>query len=313
MLHHCGVAATIPNVRWQVPLRTRRDKQPRWTRTTMSQDDTATPGDGVPEDSNAAKAARGALQVIGGVVPYVGGIFSAIAGAWSEHEQARFNRFFEHWVQMLQDEIREKEATVVEMMSRLDLQDEKIAARVESREFQSLVKKTFRDWAGVESEQKRILIRNILANAASSSVSSDDVVRMFIDWIANYSEIHFLVIAAIYNTGGITRGAIWRKIGKGPVREDSADADLYKLLFRDLSTGGVIRQHRETDYYGNFVAKTPQRRGSGASGGQKTLTSAFDDEDQYVLTELGQQFVHYAMTDLPPRIAYTYKPDAEAG
>ena len=56
-----------------------------------------------------------------------------------------------------------------------------------------MVKKTFRDWAGVESEEKRILIRNILANAASTSVSSDDVVRMFIDWIGQYSELHFQV------------------------------------------------------------------------------------------------------------------------
>ena len=265
------------------------------------------PEGSMPDDSNAAKAARGALQVASGAVPLVGGILSALAGAWSEREQAKVNRFFEQWVRMLQDEIREKEATVIEIMSRIDLQDEKIAARVESKEFQSLVKKTFRDWAGVESEEKRVLIRNILANAAASSVSSDDVVRMFIDWIGEYSELHFQVIGAIYNSGGITRGAIWRKIGKGAVREDSADADLYKLLFRDLSTGSVIRQHRETDYHGNFVAKAPAKRSPNSGGGQKTLTSAFDNEDQYVLTELGQQFVHYAMTDLPPRIAYEYK------
>lgn len=212
---------------------------------------------------------------------------------------------------MLQDELREKEATVVEIMSRINLQDEKIAQRVESKEFQSLVKKTFRDWAGVESEDKRVLIRNILSNAACSTVSSDDVVRMFIDWISEYSELHFQVIGAIYNSGGITRGAIWRKIGKGSVREDSADADLYKLLFRDLSTGSVIRQHRETDYYGNFIAKQPAKR-TGGGVGRKTLVSAFDDEDQYVLTELGQQFVHYAMTDLPPRISYAYRPNQDA-
>lgn len=120
------------------------------------------------------------------------------------------------------------------------------------------------------------------------------------------------MIGAIYNTGGITRGAIWRKIGKGQVREDSADADLYKLLFRDLSTGSVIRQHRETDYYGNFVLRPAVKRSAGGGGSPKTLTSAFDDEDQYVLTELGQQFVHYAMTDLPLRIAYKYEPTAES-
>jgi hypothetical protein len=261
----------------------------------------------MPNDSNAAKAVRGALQAASGAVPLVGGILSALAGAWSEREQAKVNRFFEQWVRMLHDEIREKEATGIEIMSRVDLQDEKIAARVESKEFQSLVKKTFRDWACVESEEKRVLIRNILANAAASTVSSDDVVRMFIDWIGQYSELHFKVIGAIYNSGGITRGAIWRKIGKGAVREDSADADLYKLLFRDLSTGSVIRQHRETDYHGNFIAKAQAKRSPSSGGGQKRLTSAFDNEDQYVLTELGQQFVHYAMTDLPPRISYEYK------
>lgn len=273
----------------------------------MTDQVTPSPEGSIPDDSNAAKAVRGALQAASGAVPLVGGILSALAGAWSEREQAKVNRFFEQWVRMLQDEIREKEATVIEIMSRIDLQDEKIAARVESKEFQSLVKKTFRDWAAVESEEKRVLIRNILANAAASTVSSDDVVRMFIDWIGQYSELHFKVIGAIYNSGGITRGAIWRKIGKGAVREDSADADLYKLLFRDLSTGSVIRQHRETDYHGNFIAKAQARRPPSSGAGQKFLTSAFDNEDQYVLTELGQQFVHYAMTDLPPRISYEYK------
>ena len=263
-------------------------------------------GDELPDEGKAGKAARGALQVASGAVPLVGGILSAIAGAWSENEQAKVNRFFDQWVRMLEEEIREKEATVIEIMARLNLQDEKIVARVESREFQSLVKKTFRDWAGAESEDKRVLIRNLLSNAAASTVSSDDVVRMFIDWIGQYSELHFKVIGAIYNSNGITRGAVWRKIGKGQVREDSADADLYKLLVRDLSTGGVIRQHRETDYSGNFVAKPAAKRTGGGSSG-RTLTSAFDDEDQYELTELGQQFVHYAMTELTSRIAYSYE------
>lgn len=262
-------------------------------------------GGEIPEESKAGKAARGALQIASGAMPLVGGILSAIAGAWSENEQAKVNRFFDQWVRMLEEEIREKEATVIEIMARLNLQDEKIAERVESREFQSLVKKTFRDWAGAESEDKRVLIRNLLSNAAASTVSSDDVVRMFIDWIGQYSELHFKVIGAIYNTNGISRGAVWRKIGKGRVREDSADADLYKLLFRDLTMGGVIRQHRETDYHGNFVAKPAAKRATG--GGSRTLVSAFDEEEPYELTELGQQFVHYAMTELTSRIAYTYE------
>lgn len=258
--------------------------------------------DEIPKGKRVAKYSRGALQAIGGAVPFAGGVFSAIAGAWSEAEQERVNRFFEHWVRMLQDELKEKEETIIEIMARLDLQDEAIAARVESREYQSLVKKTFREWAGAESEEKRVYIRNILSNAAASSVSSDDVVRMYIDWINLYSEMHFQVIGAIYNSGGITRGGIWRKIGKGPVREDSADADLYKLLIRDLSTGGIIRQHREVDRFGTFVPKSTQRRPKGS--GPKPPVSAFDENEGYELTGLGQQFVHYAMSELPPKIEF---------
>ena len=258
----------------------------------------------MPSDGTLGKVGRGALQVVGGVVPLVGGLLSAAAGAWSENEQDKVNKFFDEWVRMLQDEIREKEATILEIMARLNLQDDAIAARVESREFQSLVKKSFRDWAGAESEDKRVLIRNLLSNAAASSISSDDVVRMFIDWIGQYSELHFRVIGAIYTGQSISRGAVWEAIGKGHVREDSADADLYKLLFRDLSTGGIVRQHRETDYAGTFIAKVPARRAP--AGAPRPLVSAFDREEMYELTELGKQFVHYAMTELTSRIAYDF-------
>ncbi len=264
----------------------------------------------MPEEGKVPKIARVGLQ-IAGAVPVAGGIFSAIAGAWSEHEQEKVNSFFREWIRMLEEEIKEKEQTIVEIMMRLDVHDQKISERITSKEYQSLLKKTFREWSGAESEDKRVYIRNILANAAASDTSSDDVVRLFIDWLKNYSELHFKVIGVIYKhyNDGISRGRIWQELGKASVTESSADADLFKLLIRDLSTGGVIRQHREVDYYGNFVPKTSERRPKGS--GPKPVTSAFDDEDTYELTELGKQFVHYAMTDLPLKLEY--KPNQATG
>lgn len=261
----------------------------------------------LPKSGKVAKISRGALQTVGGAIPFAGGVLSAIAGAWSEGEHEKVNRFFKHWIQMLQDELKEKEQTIIEIMARLNLQDDAISERVESKEYQSLLRKTFREWSGAESKDKREYIRNILSNAAATRVTSDDVVRLFIDWINQYSEMHFQVIGAIYNSDGITRSQIWKKIGKGPVREDSADADLYKLLFRDLSTGGIIRQHREIDRFGNFVPKPTQRRPKGS--GPKPPVSAFDENEGYDLTALGRQFVHYAMTDLPLRIEFTTDPE----
>jgi hypothetical protein len=264
----------------------------------------------LPTEGSTPKVIRGALQVISGAVPFAGGLFSAAAGAWSENEQERVNRFFQHWIKMLADEIREKERTILEILARLDIHNEEIAKRLESKEYQSLLKKTFREWSCAESEDKRTFIRNILTNAAATDLTSDEVVRLFIEWLSIYSELHFKVIAVIYQhgTSGISRGGVWRDLGKKEVAENSADADLFKLLFRDLSAGGVIRQHREVDYYGNFIPKPPQHRPKGS--GPKPVTSAFDDEDSYELTELGKQFVHYAMTDLPLKIEY--KPHEEA-
>ena len=264
----------------------------------------------VPEEGSVPKFIRGAMQIAGGIVPFAGGLFSAAAGAWSEHEQERINTFFETWIKMLKDEMKEKEETILEIAARLDMHDEEIAKRIESKEYQSLLKKTFREWSGAESEEKRVYIRNILANAAATRLTDDDVIKLFIDWLRIYSELHFHVIGAVYNAYGISRGEIWRKIGKGPVREDSSEAGLYRLLIRDLNMGGIIRQHREKDDEGNFYSKV-RKKPTATRSGTRPLESAFDEEDSYELSELGQQFVHYAMTDLPLKISYTPSDDKD--
>jgi hypothetical protein len=254
---------------------------------------------GEPRSNFISKAARYGLEVGGGLVPLAGGLLSAAASAWSDHEQEQMNSFFKHWLKMLSDEMKEKEQTIFEIAARLDLHDEKIRDRMNSPEYQSLLKKAFREWSAAESEKKRQLVRNILANAAATEIISDNVIKMFLDWLKEYSELHFEVIGAVYNDAGITRGGIWNKLGREAVREDSADADLYKLLIRDLSTGGIVRQHVERDYNGNAIRRSASRP---RAAGPKPLVSAFDQQEPYELTALGRQFVHYAMTDLPLKI-----------
>ncbi len=94
-----------------------------------------------------------------------------------------------------------------------------------------------------------------MVNAAGTRVCSDDVVRLFLDWLNLYHESHFAVIRGIYNKHGITRFEIWDQIYGELPREDSAEADLFRYLIRDLSTGGVIRQDRETNQAGQFLRK----------------------------------------------------------
>jgi len=254
------------------------------------------------DTGKAGKAGRASLNVASGMIPFIGGVLSAIASTWGEAEQEHANNMLRQWIQMLEDELREKGKTIAEILARLDMNDAETLKRVESPEYQSLLKKSFRKWSSIDSESKREKIRNILSHAAATRLVSDDVVKMFIDWIEVYSDFHFEVIGQIYQNEGTTRGQIWDQLGRQQVPENSAEADLYRMLIRDLSIGGVIRQHRETDYYGNFVKKTPPRAPKGQ--GSRTMISAFDRSEQYELTELGKQFVHYAMNELAPRLTF---------
>jgi hypothetical protein len=262
------------------------------------------PEDGEPTDGSRNKWVRGALSVAGSAIPFAGGFLAAAAGVWSESEQERAMDALRAWIRMLEDEVREKQRTILEIMARLDMHDAKIAERVSSSEYQSLLKKTFRNWAGTESRKKQEYIRNVLTNAASTNLVSDDVINLFVKWLQDYSELHFAVIGALYRNPGSTRGQIWSDLGKEDVREDSAEADLFRLLVRDLSTGGIIRQHREKDYAGNFITKRAAQPRGAARSTQRVMKSAFDESESYELTALGQQFVHYAMTEVTVKIEY---------
>jgi hypothetical protein len=106
----------------------------------------------------------------------------------------------------------------------------------------------------------------VLSNSAGTRICSDDVIRLFLDWLDLYHEAHFAVVREIYKNPGTTRFEIWDTIYGELPREDSAEADLFRLLIRDLSTGGVVRQDRDTNQQGQFLRKKPLRRRGPTSG-----------------------------------------------
>ncbi|MBI9020863.1 MAG: hypothetical protein JEZ10_06385 [Verrucomicrobia bacterium] len=244
------------------------------------------------------KVARFALAALGSI-PFVGGAIAGAAGAWSEAEQDHFNKILRTWLKLQEDELKEIGQTITEVMMRVDTSDEKIRERIESPEYLSLIRKCFRDWSAAESEEKRTLLRNLLCNAAAGEkLCGDDIIRLFIEWVDRFTEGHFAIIRTVYKNQGITRHGMWQAINGDQVREDSAHADLFKLLIHDLSIGHVIRQHRDTDYHGNFLKARPQT----GSGSSRYVKSAFDDDKEYELTELGRWFVHYTMNEMVPKL-----------
>lgn len=231
-----------------------------------------------------------------GSIPWVGGFLTAVTDLHFD-DQVKNNQLYERWLEEHRVKMKMLGETLYQVIKRLDEFSEEIDNRLESEEYLQIVRKSFRIWDNADTEEKRELIRKLLTNAGAQKLVADDLIRLFLDWLNSYHEIHFLIIKTIYQNKYFTRSQIWQEVNGTQVRENSMEADLFKLLIRDLSMGGVIRQVRETDYYGNFLKK-PRTKNSSSS----VLKSAFDDGEQYELTELGQNFVHYTMNELASKI-----------
>lgn len=246
----------------------------------------------------SGKYSRVLLAALSGI-PWVGSFLGAAGTYSAEVENEQIGELQRLWLKEHEAKLKRLGITLSSVLSRLESFGQDLQERIQSEEYLALVRQGFRSWDQAETEEKREFIRKLLENAGGTKLCPDDLVRLFIAWIDTYHESHFAVIRVLHQNVGATRADIWQDIHGGHVREDSAEADLFKLLIRDLSTGGVIRQHRDTTAYGEYVRKARK-----ASGGRpsSTMKSAFDDQEQYELTELGKQFVHYTMNELVTQV-----------
>src|SRR5438552_9475291 len=239
-----------------------------------------------------------------GSIPWVGGVIAAASSAASRYRdgesKSQRDDLLKEWLLEHQEKLQKLRVTLEHMVLRLEGFGEEVEERITSEQYLTLVRKTFRQWDEADTDEKRRLLVQLITNAAGTRVAADDIVRLFLDWLDTYHEAHLAVIREIYKNEGPTRYDIWVAVYGEPVpRDDSAQADLYRMLIRDLSTGGVIRQPRESDGLGRFIKKRRPPRRTAASN---TMESAFEDSKSYVLTELGSQFVHYTMTELVARL-----------
>ena len=203
-----------------------------------------------------------ALAALGGI-PWVGGVISAAAAFKAGESEMQQNALLREWLQEHQEKLQELRATLRKLVARLEGFGQEVEERITSPEYLILVRKTFREWDVADTDEKRKLLVQLITNAGGTRIVSDDIVRLFLDWIDTYHEAHFAVIREIQKNEGPTRYDIWVAVyGELLPRDDSPEADLYKMLIRDLSTGGVIRQQRESDYNGRFVkrARAPRSR-----------------------------------------------------
>jgi hypothetical protein len=251
------------------------------------------------QESRAWRIFKKFLMAAMGSIPWVGGFLAAAASVREDEQgQLKVSELHRQWLEEHAAKMAKLAQTLTQLVQRLGEFGEETENRIQSEEYLTLVRKAFRSWDKADTEEKRRLVRNLISNAAAIKLCDDDLIRLFLDWIDRYHESHFKVIRCIHQNPGATRAFIWDEIHGREVREDSAEADLFKLLITDLSTGHVIRQRRETNAYGEFLKK-PR---STAQRGSRVMKSAFDNQEPYVLTELGREFVHYTMNEIVPRI-----------
>lgn len=246
------------------------------------------------EGRKSGKYARIMLAALSGI-PWVGSLLGAAGTISSELENEQLSELQKLWLKEHEAKLKRLGLTLGSIVNRLESFGEELQERIQSEEYLALVRRAFRSWDQADTEEKREFIRRLLENAGGTKLCPDDLVRLFISWIDTYHESHFRVIRVLHQKPGATRAEIWQEIHGTRVREVSAEADLFKLLIRDLSTGSVIRQHRDTTPHGEYM-----RKGRAATSGRssQTMKSAFDDVEPYELTELGKQFVHYTMNEL---------------
>lgn len=233
-----------------------------------------------------------------GSIPWVGGFISAMSQFILDKDEAQKDNLHMKWMEEHLKKIKLLEETMKNIEERFNRIGVQIYDRIQSEDYLELVRKSFRVWDNADTDEKRKYVANLITNACATKLASDDVVRLFINWLNDYHEAHFAVIREIFNRPGVTRYDIWESIKGEFPREDSAEADLFKMLIRDLSTGGVIRQKREVTSGGQFI----KRQSKSHSTHSPMMESAFEESKPYELTELGKQFVHYAITDIVPRI-----------
>lgn len=240
------------------------------------------------------KSSRFVLSALSSI-PWIGGFLGATSALSSEIEQGKINSLQRLWIEEHQEKIEYLAETLYDIVYRL----EKFAIseeRFQSEGYLTLVKKGFRVWDKSDTNEKKDIIRKLLTNAGATNICSDDLLRLFIDWIDLFHEAHFIIIKEIYLNNGITRGEIWDKMNQTRPSENSAEADLYKMLIRDLSTSGVIRQFKPVNLYGQFIKQSSHKNNS------TTYKSAFDNQEPYELTELGKLFVQYALNEVVPKL-----------
>jgi hypothetical protein len=121
-------------------------------------------------------------------------VLAAAATFKFDEADVRHDALRNQWLEEHHHKLNLLRSTLSEVFGRIQSLGEEINDRLESQEYLGLIRKAFRQWDQADTDEKRKLIVQLITNAAGTRVCSDDILRLFLDWIETYHEAHFAVI-----------------------------------------------------------------------------------------------------------------------
>ena len=237
---------------------------------------------------------RAILQTVAGAVPFAGGLLSAAISLSGEVEQNQTNALLQSLITSLENDFQDLAQTMSEINERVNFCEEKICKRVQSKEYQALFMKIIRNWSDVDTQRKRVQVRNLLVNAALCKSEKDDKIRQCISWILDLSEVEIKILSIIRTSGenGMSREQIWKALGnEEKPREVSRDADFFRLTMRKLQNEQLIRVKKKLEEDGRLIPKEYEK-------GDIEANKTFDDTIPFRLTNLGAEFLGFASEEI---------------
>tara|TARA_R110002096_G_scaffold427166_1_gene637672 strand:- start:208 stop:1194 length:987 start_codon:yes stop_codon:yes gene_type:complete len=263
-----------------------------------------TPADDEPQQLDILGAEQGTfgrvILAAFSAVPWI----AMMAALSAEAAQGKVNKVFQATLNEHKGKLDELQAGLTEMGRRIDSFGPDAQARIQDESYLEVVRKGFRVWDRCSTKDKRDRVFALLTNAASTSVVEDDIVRLFLDWIDRYHDAHFGIIREVSKSRGLTRLDIWRQMGGADQlpKENSSEADLFRMLIDDLSRGRVIRQEREYNAHHDRFVKPPPKKRAPKGQADPFYESTWEGTKPYELSELGKDFVHYVLQEAVTRL-----------
>ena len=140
------------------------------------------------------------------------------------------------------------------------------------------------------------LAANLHANSIDIPILTESVANRFADQVANYSDLHLLIIETISQQGSLRESDLAGLVAPyTQVGSEAQDRALHQLLGNLTSSGLVRRVGGRSDEHASGVSKAASH--AHVRAGADEVASVV--EDRCELTEMGQQFVHYVMAQAP--------------